>query len=115
MVEIEFGRYRLRSDFDNWIIERRHKNSRTGEVRWRDQRYYPTLDSALASLLDSELCAADARDVAGLLTAHRNTRSLLATMLSSLKEALADSANGRQGPLHRRGGPNEAGGIPEVG
>lgn len=51
----------------------------------------------------------------GLLTAHRNTRSLLATMLSSLKEALAAPANGRQGRLHRRSGPNEVGGIPEVG
>lgn len=51
----------------------------------------------------------------GLLTAHRNTRSLLATMLSSLKEALAAPANGGQGPLHRRRGPNEARGIPEVG
>ena len=55
-------KYRLRSDQNNWIIEKKVINKKTKEAYWNSESYYSSAESALKNLHALEI-----REISNLL------------------------------------------------
>lgn len=61
---------RIVSDELNWIVQRCFKSKKgatAGLMIWRSERYYPKLQQAVVSVLNSELKGSEAKDLHSLL------------------------------------------------